>query len=139
DIGSVNEVCIEDLFDDEILSLVSELNVNLGSVSDPFYDKYKDFMEDVNSTNVILINPDNISKNPYDTINLAEDEFHDEEERNIMVQEAYNTFFHKINSDGEKELLVKAHFDNTCDIDDHGYMVANEPNTYGFTEYPDYQ
>lgn len=114
----------QDFFRIDSLDFVKSLNVELGTTEDPNYSHFQRFADELKSANVELIQLDNIAEEPtYENVDLTGAYFSQHGTCGLL------SYMLKI-SERAIELANKGGFNVCSPVDEFGYAIGNENNTW---------
>ena len=65
------ELNVSEVITDELLGTIQGLNRDLGTPNDPYYNEFKSFVDEINSAELVLIDPNILSRSTYDDMDLS--------------------------------------------------------------------
>lgn len=65
------ELLVTEVVTDELLGTIQGLNRDLGTPNDPYYNEYRDFLEEVHDADLVLIDSSILTKNTYEDMDLS--------------------------------------------------------------------
>lgn len=65
------ELHVSETITDELLGTIQGLNRDLGTPNDPYYDEFRSFVSEINDVELVLIDPNILSKTSYEDMDLS--------------------------------------------------------------------